>query len=53
VHRPFAHVDVGAHLQGEPEDLAVQSIDLVVLAGQVLGQPHVAASESLLCLRHL
>ena len=53
VHRPFARVGVVADLERQLEDVAVQPVDLVVLAHEVLGQGHVAAREGLLALDHL
>src|SRR3954454_9014345 len=53
VHRPLAHVDVVAGVEREPEDLAVEAVDLLVLAHEVLGEREVAQLEALLGLAHL
>src|SRR5262249_36273386 len=45
VHRPLARVGVLADVDRELEDLAVEAVDLAVLAGEVLGQRDVAGGE--------
>jgi hypothetical protein len=45
VHGPLAGVGVVADLDRELEDLAVETVDLAILAHQVLGQGHVAGTE--------
>jgi hypothetical protein len=44
-HRPLAGVDVVADVDGQPEDLAVEAVDLAVLADEVLGEVEVALVE--------
>ena len=53
VHCPFARIGVVPDLQREVKHVAVETIDLVVLAHQVLRKVHVAALERLLALDHL
>src|ERR671914_923663 len=53
VHRPLARVRIVADLERQVEDLAVEPVDLVVLAHQVLCQVDVAPDEGLLALDHL
>ena len=53
VHRPLAGVLVVADLDRAPEDLAVERVDLPVLAHEILGQLDVALGERLLGLRDL
>jgi hypothetical protein len=45
VHRPLAGVRVGADLDRHREDLAVEAVDLPVLADEVLGHRGVARDE--------
>jgi hypothetical protein len=53
VHAPLAQVGVVPDLQGAAEDIAVEPVDLVVLANQVLGHLDVALFEGLAALDHL
>src|SRR5215207_2407949 len=53
VHRPLAAVGIVADLEREVEDVAVEAIDLVVLADQILGELHVPPREGLLALHDL
>src|SRR5215217_6750827 len=52
-HRPLAAILVGPDLDRPPEHLAVQRVDLLVLADQILRQRHVAERERVLGLRDL
>src|SRR5437763_1637107 len=51
--RPIARLRVLAGLDGHLEDVAVQAVDLAVLAYEVLGQLDVALGEGPLALQHL
>src|SRR4051794_37085327 len=53
VHGPLAYLDVVADVECEVEDLAVEDVDDVVLAAEVLGQGRVATAEGLLGLDDL
>src|SRR4051794_18537602 len=53
VHRPLALVRVVTQLEGELEAVAVQPVDLVVLADQILGERDVPALEGLLAHHNL
>ena len=53
VHRPLARVGVVADLDRRAEDLAVEPVDLAVLAHEVLGQADVAPGERGLALDDL
>src|SRR5947209_16208882 len=45
VHRPLTRVVVLADLDRHAEDLAVEAVDVAILAHQVLREPHIATGE--------
>ena len=53
MHRPLARVGVVADLDRHAEDLAVEAVDLAVLAHEILGQLDVATREGGLALDDL
>ena len=47
VHRPLARVGVvAADVEGHPEDLAVEAIDLAILTNEILGEADVAPPKA-------